>query len=1497
MKKRRLLYIIPLASLLLSSCSVKGAYNRVRGWFDNNFFSLFNEKTNQNDEEKGERKEDSEQHEDEHHDPEVVAVEILAVHVPELIEQGSEIDLSQFTADVLYSDGTQGTIVVDSVDLDLTNPDDNATGTVHVGDVTATFTIEVIPSNPTPHHGTFVTDEHTTITSESDHVNITLTNNADENDQINIKTSGTELDGGALTAPANSYVVLQNKADSPLNDFSQMAFSWNHDTFIDDEEEIGIALYLSYHYLTLDNILAGRYADLQTFLGTLDGVEGLSFGADTDDEVQVSGVRYFLLILQTPSCSDVTFTSFTVTSNQTTPPPVIDDIGYFTAYPEHSVDFLGEGFEHGLPFVGNGSFMVVTDEGMITLQRKGHLEDYLEYFLEEGYVYATDYEEFVLYQKPIDGENAYTYGFTYMEIGDLESYSIVYGGINPIMIEEDAFDLEKVRSAFVSDEFKLQITDPCLQGPSLRYIHTIQRRDTRNRAEVEIKHKQLTREQFATNTLILRDYLQNFVDNYGYTYSYYHLDDVDSDEFEYYASAYSPQHRTIVEINVHYDESRNRGRMEIEYEERLYGAFPIELIREVACDNLFPDFTTSLGSFYHYGDDHIEVSGIDVTEAELETYLEQLTAYGFTFATSYASEYKNYSGNKYLVINGQVYCFYAYFAVYEDRIDMQFYKYSTGYAENLFDALINCGWNSNLAGLFVSSSGISTGEFSVNYSTNTIFCNHFGATEAQAFLDACTYDPVLKQYVFYNESNAYDGAVLIDTVVEDGYIKLICTRVDSYEWEKYHVYGKTPSEFNAVLAENFDNFYVTTDLALYQFSTDANTVIYGDYSYEVYGADAHEIVEAYLANLLASGHVKYSTFMNAYVNLENGVSVQVFFDENYTLQHYRLYINYGISYVDYVPYAELEPTITDFNYLDKFPTLDVVGDDPAYVKINDTSDSLTVAPTQDAYNAFMASVSSDDGFYYNENANEYEKVDENGNSMVVSVSWEGYITISYRQEYYTTIEVASLQLDDSSWYPNIPYPTQSGKIFRARYAHETEACLEFDATRFDKDAYYAYLENAGWTLCNESGDVVIYTNYINETIYTIAITNKQIIVSCLTFDLLTYDKLCETLENNGFETEKLDDFVTIPGMEGNYVFSSAYQSGFDIFICNPEVTREAYENALEAAGYLYNPADQNWTKGDVTVVLSDQYNCVQIEFYDSSLVYRTMADILSRAENSPSCDSWVLQFFLYPTQAGKLYALNFYPTKGLSVFYNADFDEEAYIDELLEDGYTMISQGCYRKDNSVIQVGGGQITFTYDGLNRTSVSYYNQALNSHLTNIGDSIDGTPVYPSASLNLEIAEYGGYSIVGDDGFYQIQIVLNDSTSSYVYDREINGNIVTEFIRLPGSNNAVMNVYDLSQSEEQSIKDLFYNNLGIYIYDYDGFDLISGTMLSGNYHYFTCADAEEMYNTLYTAWSGNTGTLYEFNTYTNYFTFKTANVEHGFIVELINSTTLRISDVYLG
>ena len=141
MKKRKILYLFPLAALLLSGCSFQEAFKTAKSWVGHNVYYPFKSWINNEgwEDKSGEKEEKGGEDGGE---TQKTVTEITHVYAPADVDKDYVFTVQDVTVDVAYSDGTTGNIRPDSVALDTSEPGE-VTGTVTVGEVSAQFTVTV----------------------------------------------------------------------------------------------------------------------------------------------------------------------------------------------------------------------------------------------------------------------------------------------------------------------------------------------------------------------------------------------------------------------------------------------------------------------------------------------------------------------------------------------------------------------------------------------------------------------------------------------------------------------------------------------------------------------------------------------------------------------------------------------------------------------------------------------------------------------------------------------------------------------------------------------------------------------------------------------------------------------------------------------------------------------------------------------------------------------------------------------------------------------------------------------------------------------------------------------------------------------------------------------------------------------------------------------------------------------------------------------------------
>ena len=1272
MKKKACLLLIA-SSMVLSGCS----------WKDLMFWKKWGKKNNEPEQQEPAGK---------------TITGILEVHAPGQIEQGQS--LTSVQVKVSYSDGSSAVVTSTRVELD-TSQTGTITGTAYVDSFSATFTIEVYSNNMPTHHGTFVS---TSATAGIGYTDITLTN--ESSDTIQVRAEKVSMNGSNIIASKNSYFVLYNKVTSPLNDVYDVKLNWANVPVIDGNPDSGYAIYFSYNFLTVEDIFGGYYQDLEVEMNSV-SLNGSDDSISTkNDDSSSQKARYFLMICQTCETSDMSFTGMQVISNNSEAPDAVDKGTY--AYPSEIAGKFPGFVNNSLPFIGNGSIKF-SESGELfnfsALQKQGKYAWLLSQFEANGFVYATELMGMSVYQKEYNDTLSYTYAFTFSEFEDFEIISMISAGLYTTMIEETSWPGDELKAAIPTTAYRAYITDPGFTG-NVSYITAIENEDTEKEAGVMINNKDENQKaQFAANGTIIKNYLHNLITNSGFTSSSEYGGDFTGDEFYYSATIKSPDMKFEVSATVMYADDSDMKMMSLTYKERIYGAFPTALVREEMFSNTFPVLVSANGEYtYTTSNTGIDINALGVTKAELDAYWAEIGAFGYSVSDSESSNYHYYSASKLIVNENGAFNMHVYAYLYDDYVRIV-YSRSTASTINFGSAMKKI--SSSLCDAFATAVGedFNNGQFIVDTENHIIYAIGYGQTEANVLLAACQYDATIGTYVFFNDENTSAGAVRISVEVMSNYLVIHAYSISSHIWNIYHDENCT-NNVNGMIDALFED---SSQSGASDYHFDTNSLKFYRYSYssEIYafGANVEEVINSYKTALMQNTDIDYSAYLNKYINRVTGVAISFDMNLNEPLPYVLIRFTFGETYIDYQSYSSIVSNLAPFEHLDSFPALNVLSGDPeAFVVSYCNSDSAYLYVTAEEYEAYKATIEADTnyGLLYSDT---YEYVDADGNRATVSFSsYSNQISLNFEENYYTTISAISAEYEANSFTfaENILLPSQSGKIFRSSYYYGNYCSIDFAVNLFDKEAYINELLAAGYVASyfNSYSDEVMYAKTVGSTCYYVQFGSNSITYGLQSFSPTSYSAFVETLDENNFDVDKLDEFVTLSAMENSYCYDSAWTTEFSVTIANSSVTLEAYQTALLNAGYEYISKTDTYEKENIQVSIRLVYGFLKITYRDTRIIYKSFAKVVEMAAKS-GFDTWRLNYVLAPSQTGDIYGFSTAWSQSMTFNYNPEvFDVNAYKAELIAAGYSVEGSNYSKGEAHVyISTSSHYIQLNYTGSN------------------------------------------------------------------------------------------------------------------------------------------------------------------------------------------------------
>lgn len=1075
---------------------------------------------------------------------------------------------------------------------------------------------------------------------------------------IDIKIQNAYIDEGVAKVNSNNYYVISNEAgeDNAIRGIRSISYTWTHSSIITESETVGCAVYYSYNHLTVEDIFSGKYTDMKRFFDQR-SVIGQSVELSTEYfDIDGAACRYFLIIIESPSVA-ITLDDFSVDAYCSAEPSP-KEIGEWTSYPEGMIDELG-GIT-SFPFVGNGSWLFNSYGGQAELLFFQNKSSYgiawfdnvfvNNGFENVGYIPAA---QATYWQKPSSGDLYYTYMVHSSEHHQFIMVDIRYVGEAQSMESMSNWPSDKIAEALINSTFKSQIYDPELvgdvtfmtQAEGSDYKHTISIGAMIDKDEGHL----------ATNKSKLKAYINKFVNDYGFEKQYEH-----DYSTMYQALAITSDLNYYVSVMYIPDSS-----MAIfTFDEYHYGAFPTEAINS-KFDSKFPTFASSEGTFclITTSSNNYNVQAKGITRAEISAYLSTLSGLGFEVYDNDAT--LNSTSSSGLPIQYRLQISESNKGSYV----LRYYANEPSSYNNFSDALRATYLPSDLADEIVSNSGLLDGEFYVS-NNQTVYCKNWGSDEYDAIVSDYTYNEFLDGYLISGGSSGKGDYYVIQGNVQSSFLVL---NISSLSSEAYSIISNLvgKSDINDSIdswasssgVSDASSFYVVRDSVCYYSPYGSYILVCAKDS-----ATINSIRDEYVNSLSSNTNIKHSSFDGRYYNVSNNTAAdvsRVYNSGTYCYYYINLYA--GTTYKDYVDVSTFLSSISNFAYLDAFPSL-IKDSGSHYLLDLDEEEYLEFYVDSDFYSAYMADIESSTTFVQVEE-NVYRYVDSSNNLYKIEVNHsegKGRFRFDVHPNYYKTMSQIQDEYSKSKFFTNFITPQDTDAVFHVESLADADATIEVDPYRFDFDAYKTLLINNGYDFDSSSNTL---TKTESDSLTIVAYNGTYLYFSKAIFNKLSYSEFVSELESNGFETERLDNFVTTEAMENNYCINFAFNTQLSVVIVNTSFTLSDYRTALLNAGYneLY---DNHFSKGTSYVSLSTSYGFVRIDYQDSRQILYTWSEIETQIKNKGSFPEWKLDELTKPTQSGKLFTLTSQYSEGFYISYSDDFDVDAYVSQLEAAGYT-----------------------------------------------------------------------------------------------------------------------------------------------------------------------------------------------------------------------------------
>lgn len=1151
---------------------------------------------------------------------------------------------------------------------------------------------------------------------------------------IDIKIQNAYIDEGAAKVNGDNYYVISNEAgeDNAIRGIRSISYTWTHSSIITESENVGYAVYYSYNHLTVEDIFSGKYTDMKRFFDQR-SVIGQSVELSTEYlSIDGAACRYFLIIIESPSVA-ITLDDFSVDAYCSTEPSP-KEIGEWTSYPEGMIDELG-GIT-SFPFVGNGSWLFNSYGGQAELMFFQNKSSYgiawfdnvfvNNEFENVGYIPAA---QATYWQKPSSGDLYYTYMVHSSEHHQFIMVDIRYVGEAQSMKSMSNWPSDKIAEALTNSTFKSQIYDPELvgdvtfmtQAEGSDYKHTISIAGMTDNDEGHL----------TTNKSKLKAYINKFVDDYGfekqYEYDY---------STRYQALAITSDLNYYVSVMYMYDSSSPMAIFT--FDEYHYGSFPTEAINS-KFDSKFPTFASSEGSFclITTSANNYNVQAKGITRAEISAYLSTLSGLGFEVYDNDAT--LNTTSSSGLPIRYQLQISESNKGSYV----LRYYANEPSSYNNFSDALRATYLPSDLADEIVSNSGLLDGEFYVS-NNQTVYCKNWGSDEYDAIVSGYTYNEFLDGYLISSGSSGKGDYYVIQGSVQSSFLVLNISSLYSDDYYTIsNLVGK--SDINdcidswASSQEVIDasSFYVVRDSVCY----------YSPYSgyIKVCAKDLatiNSIRNEYVNSLSSNTNIKHSSFDGRYYNVSNDTAADVSIVYNsgaYCYYYINLYAS--TTYKDYVDFSTFSSSISNFAYMDAFPSLNK-DSGSHYLLDLDEEECLEFYVDDTVYSVYIADIESSTTFVQVEE-NVYRYIDSSNNLYKIEANYsegKGHFRFDVQENYYKTMSQIQDEYSKSKFFTNFITPQDVDAVFHVEGLADTDATIEVDPYRFDFDAYKTLLINNGYDFDSSSNTL---TKTESDSLTIVAYNGTYLYFTKAIFNKLSYSEFVSELESNGFDTERLDNFVTTEAMENNYCINYVFNTQLSIVIANTSFTLSDYRTALLNAGYneLY---DNHFSKGTSSVSLSTSYGFVRIDYQDSRQILYTWSEIETQIKNNGSFPEWKLDELTKPTQSGKLFVLNSQYSEGFYISYSDDFDVDAYVSQLEAAGYTgSKEEGVY------CSYSLGSISVSIDCKSKSiSFSHYGEP-KQYLTDelLATALDNNGVVLSNNISL-FSDWVGEEVIGYD-----------------------------------------------------------------------------------------------------------------------------------------------------
>lgn len=1219
---------------------------------------------------------------------------------------------------------------------------------------------------------------------------------------IDVKLSGVKEIEENLVIEHGSCAVFSNVTDSPIRGIGELSLQ------LQASGQLYFFFYLSYNPLNLNDILDGKYQDLKTVI-----YNQYMWGSQTistkDMGMDFLDYRYFLSVIYSPQC-DVAIQSMSV-STPCGKEPVQVPVGTFrNHYSEQELEMI----PGDTPFIGNGSYYIYSQGGSYfinALQNKGKLESFKAQFEDDaGYLMVNDSmaetQGILIYQKSASGDLYKTFAIEsepYL-IGDYELIRLQYAGLMPSMQEYSSWPGEAINEFVTDKEFQDMIFDPELPE-SCRYTLLKTYSGT---SEEDFTAKgvtvQITFENKSETILSISSALKALIAKYENTYGFiianndgsYEWGDISAlDNYQYRYSRTSSNVSYNVEVYFALN-SEYTNSLQIRYIEYAFNVFPHNELEQAFGEGYFDDIISTNAKYRSVsGSSPSPVSSKSyyakgLTEEEIETYVDSLVAKGWStrevegglevylvdttsvIPVERSVRFESFSGYHLLTFTKRSDYFHT------SNFNEVLYHFNVGWSviDKLRKDIENATGGEGLQGDFYYPSKSSD--------HGTAYWENYSPEDYEILKSVLTYKKSINRYVCASGSMA----MLFTFEEQSGYVIMNIEMTS-----RYNYIDMVDNQVDLIGINDFVNSMmtdsgVTEDTLLYLFDTDVVSY-YGDGSSVYLIGDKEDVtaaINSYLNKIQSSENVKYSEYLGRYINTVNGVEVQI--DEN-SIEGYsigdvtlmRLNYSFGNEYVEYVSYDDL-PSI-EYEYMDIYPSLHI--DDEKHFVLSDNYTGYLYVHVDEGFANLYKQALVDAGFIlteFNDNPKNgtiyyfYQKANENGDTYNARFSDGGIEFNVYPNYYYSINEIKAEYSSDAgatALLNSVVLPNDNRKNFRFNYSSDESQLYYFllDVESFEQD-----LLAAGFVVNEDNG--TFYKLEGNNLKAVLIDTDERMIrYASMSFVITSNEEFVTNVANMGFDERRFDHFVDFNSFDGTLSLMYANSNSVTTYVIDPDFDIEDYKAKLVDYGYVLQ--DGSYVYGSSHATTFDFFKVcpgVFVFMYtNNERLYSTFDSIKSTILTQMSEQRFNL--FVSPDDEGEIFSVNSYSTYTFSIYYNDNFDLDAYVTKIENAGYDVngdsYQYSCNKEDSRIyIYLSDQRIYFSnYQTL---TTQFTDELLEVLLDKNNFELSNECALPSISYDIYYSDYYTYS--GQGYFF---IVFNIDEAGDQYETSTNGNIFIETV----------------------------------------------------------------------------------------------------------------------